>query len=441
MKYLLLILLWGCVFCAHCQSIEPLPQPATTSSYFCPLHYNYTKATINTCPSCGRTLIPKKTGIKDKLISYVLKFSLSSFVQAAYHRLIFPAILQGFILGVFLLIKARFKTSPHFFLACLLLSFSLFNLFFYGVEISILPRKIAPLLFPRFFVFAIGPLLLFYLKSLVLVDFKFTKKELLHFLPIVGIVLPGVILGPFSSNSVQRFLVENVQLIGMGFWLFYLPACWRLANHRKLQKRTWIKALVRSVVLVWACWLGFILIDIILFDFRMANPSYYFVWLLVSFFVYGIGIVGFQHSTVFHLPTTEFIEKTSATKARTLPVDLQPQVDQLTNLMNLKKTFLDAELTLESLANMMGIHPKTLSQVLNVGLQQNFYDFVNAYRIREAKKMLLDRTYSHLNILGIALECGFNSKPTFNRAFRKFVNMSPSEFKATQKSEVKAKSC
>ena len=194
------------------------------------------------------------------------------------------------------------------------------------------------------------------------------------------------------------------------------------------------------MALVWVCWLGFILIDIVLFDFRMANPSYYLVWLLVSFFVYGIGIVGFQYSTVFHLPT-EFIEKTISPKARTLPTGLQPYVDQLTNLMSLEKPFLNADLTLESLANLMDIHPKTLSQVLNTGLQQNFYDFVNTYRIKEAKKMLLDPAYAHLNILGIALESGFNSKPTFNRVFRKFVDMSPSEFKAIQKPAVKVENC
>jgi AraC-like DNA-binding protein len=68
------------------------------------------------------------------------------------------------------------------------------------------------------------------------------------------------------------------------------------------------------------------------------------------------------------------------------------------------------------------------SFVINELYQDNFYNFINKYRIEEAKRLLLSDKYNQLNILGIAYESGFNSKTTFNTTFKKHVGCSPSEF-------------
>ena len=78
---------------------------------------------------------------------------------------------------------------------------------------------------------------------------------------------------------------------------------------------------------------------------------------------------------------------------------------------------------------MLSVPQHHLSQILNEKLNQNFFDFVNNYRIQEAKKLLVSPDGGLLTILAIAEEVGFNSKSAFNNAFKKVTNTTPSEFR------------
>ncbi|MGE5681999.1 MAG: helix-turn-helix domain-containing protein, partial [Bacillota bacterium] len=98
-------------------------------------------------------------------------------------------------------------------------------------------------------------------------------------------------------------------------------------------------------------------------------------------------------------------------------------------LMDKEKPYLDSELSLQKLSSLLEITPHHLSQVLNENLELSFFDFVNSYRIEEAKKLLLSPKSELLTILAIAEESGFNSKSAFNTAFKKFTSLTPSEFK------------
>ena len=97
--------------------------------------------------------------------------------------------------------------------------------------------------------------------------------------------------------------------------------------------------------------------------------------------------------------------------------------------MSEKKPYLENELTLAKLAEMLSVPQHHLSQILNEKLNQNFFDFVNNYRIQEAKKLLVSPDGGLLTILAIAEEVGFNSKSAFNNAFKKVTNTTPSEFR------------
>ena len=92
------------------------------------------------------------------------------------------------------------------------------------------------------------------------------------------------------------------------------------------------------------------------------------------------------------------------------------------------RAFLDPDLTLSELAGQLGVSAHVLSQVINSGFGKNFNDFVNAYRVEEVKKRLQAGEQKQKSLLGIALDCGFNSKATFNRTFKKFTELSPSEY-------------
>ncbi|MBB4118091.1 AraC-like DNA-binding protein [Mesonia hippocampi] len=102
---------------------------------------------------------------------------------------------------------------------------------------------------------------------------------------------------------------------------------------------------------------------------------------------------------------------------------------KLNALMKAKHLYLDNDINLASLAEEMQITSHQLSYVINNGFNQNFYQFINTYRIEKAKELLLDKSSQNLTILGIAYESGFNSKTAFNTTFKKFTNLTPTEFK------------
>ncbi len=105
--------------------------------------------------------------------------------------------------------------------------------------------------------------------------------------------------------------------------------------------------------------------------------------------------------------------------------------NQLNVLMIEEKPYLDSELNLIKLANLVAVTPHQLSYVINTGFQKNFFEFVNKYRVEKAKELLINNENNHLSILGIAFESGFNSKTSFNTTFKKMESQTPSEFKKT----------
>ena len=101
----------------------------------------------------------------------------------------------------------------------------------------------------------------------------------------------------------------------------------------------------------------------------------------------------------------------------------------LQELMQREHPYRNSELTLPQLATMLNITPHNLSQVLSTQFQQNFFDFVNYYRLEEVKQNLSDPQKSHYKILALAFDAGFNSKTSFNTIFKKHTNKTPSQFR------------
>jgi AraC-like DNA-binding protein len=93
-----------------------------------------------------------------------------------------------------------------------------------------------------------------------------------------------------------------------------------------------------------------------------------------------------------------------------------------------EKAYLNPELTLSELASKLDTNTSVLSAVINTGFGKNFNDFVNEYRVEEFKRKAAAPDSKHLTLLAIAFDCGFNSKATFNRAFKKVTDVSPKAF-------------
>jgi ligand-binding sensor domain-containing protein/AraC-like DNA-binding protein len=102
---------------------------------------------------------------------------------------------------------------------------------------------------------------------------------------------------------------------------------------------------------------------------------------------------------------------------------------KLERLMEKDKVFLDAELNLQQLARKVGIHYNYLSRIINEKFGLSYNDYVNGYRIQEARRMLADPEHAEKTILDIAYDTGFYSKSVFNTAFKKITGMTPSQYR------------
>lgn len=192
--------------------------------------------------------------------------------------------------------------------------------------------------------------------------------------------------------------------------------------------------------------------------------SYFILFLLTSFLIFGatqfqlfslknafalvgislggmfvaFGFYGFRQTSIFSNAHSfqilqnrgnQLTQNSIYAKSGLTSDKIQILAENLSKVMETKKPFLNENLNLTLLAELSETTQTQLSQVINQHFQMSFYDFVNQYRVEEAKRMLSSITFDHLTILGIAFECGFKSKSSFNRYFKKYVGVSPSEFK------------
>ncbi len=96
--------------------------------------------------------------------------------------------------------------------------------------------------------------------------------------------------------------------------------------------------------------------------------------------------------------------------------------------MDKQTLFKNPKLSLNDLAAHLDSSSHQISKVINSGFEMNFNDFINHYRIAAVKEMLANQEHKQMTLLAIALECGFNSKTTFNRVFKKHVGITPKQY-------------
>jgi ligand-binding sensor domain-containing protein/AraC-like DNA-binding protein len=168
------------------------------------------------------------------------------------------------------------------------------------------------------------------------------------------------------------------------------------------------------------------------FDFVIYQSFFHtFIFKIICVFVFFI--LCFY---IYYFYKKSSILKSKKRKKLTLnPEKIEEYIDKLLYLLEREKIYRDENLTLKLLASKISIHPQTLSQIINEQMKKNFNDFINSYRLKEAKKRLMNSNESHHSILGIAFDIGFNSKTSFNRVFKKHIKMTPSEFRKKFKKE------
>lgn len=116
----------------------------------------------------------------------------------------------------------------------------------------------------------------------------------------------------------------------------------------------------------------------------------------------------------------------------TLAVENKENNETLSRLkrhMETEAPYLDASLSIYGLSKQLNLPSKELSVLINHNLNQHFFDFVNEYRIKKAMEILEDTSKSNLTILEILYEVGFNSKSSFNTAFKKYTKLTPTQYR------------
>ena len=176
------------------------------------------------------------------------------------------------------------------------------------------------------------------------------------------------------------------------------------------------------------------------------------IWILVIFFrsemlvltgmvlfVFLIGFFGVRQADIFS-PKQIKAEDESEQKKKYPKSGLTEEAsdtlhDALIRLMTADALYKKSDLSINDLSSRLGIHSNYLSQIINQKEKKNFYDFVNTYRIEEFKRLIAMPRNQHLTLLSVAYDCGFNSKSSFNRYFKKATGQTPSEYFSTIKKE------
>lgn len=163
-------------------------------------------------------------------------------------------------------------------------------------------------------------------------------------------------------------------------------------------------------------------------DFSITSGFSGFRFLLTLFFLVILSAV----VSWYILRKKKFPGKVRVKKYKTSTLDqdkAEEIVKKLIHLMEYEKVYRDEKVSLKSLAQELSTSYHQLSQVINEELHKNFFDLINSYRIAEAKKRLVDPKEETRSILAIAYDVGFNTKAAFNRVFKKYTHMTPSQFR------------
>ena len=361
---------------------------------------------------------------------------------------------QGLFLSLVLVFLKRGNRTANRFLAALVFVFSLRL-----VEVVAYWTKYL-LIYPHFFsttvplLYLYGPLLYLYARFLSGEKTTFKVTDLLHGLPYlvhtilytrlyvqssefkIYVLTNFVFSGSTSTEyALEPMLIMNV--FKLPHMLVYIYLTTRVLKHYAYQigdashsfeglKLDWLRKLTIAFGSFWALWFCYTLA-------MMTGVRYYVAldYVVTAAFVliiFGIGLMTLWQPEVFSGLLT-FKRPSKYEKSSLVPTQAEAHVEALLHLMEQDRPYQQQGLKLKDLAHHLSIPPHHLSQTLNDQLGQSFYDFVNSYRVAEAKARLANPADNHLTILSIAYEAGFNNKASFNAVFKKHTGLTPSQFK------------
>ncbi|WP_422105462.1 helix-turn-helix domain-containing protein [Winogradskyella sp.] len=286
------------------------------------------------------------------------------------------------------------------------------------------------------FAFLFGPLILFFIRSILTQKLELKLNMIWHIIPFIFFFIVYII----SDNI---FCEYGYIILFIQLFIYYA-----LALNDLILYRSKAKLFLSNLADVNLNWVVYVLIAFImtsLIDFTSAilaffhldnattraNLNFFSVLINFSYVVYifynllNLPELSFENNDSFHAEKYTASKLTQEMKARIV----QKVEDYFSN----EKPYINPALTINDISQALEIPMRDISQVINESLNKNFYDFTNSYRINEAKAYLTNEAHHKETILEILYKSGFNSKSSFNTAFKKNTGQTPSQYRQSKR--------
>ncbi|MFY7899037.1 MAG: helix-turn-helix domain-containing protein, partial [Chitinophagaceae bacterium] len=321
--------------------------------------------------------------------------------------------------------------------------------------------------------FFMGPMVFFYVQSLLNPSFQFTKKQAIHLLPgclylfysIIVFVTDKWVLKQyfFYSDGIDKDFDLWYQIAGYVSMILYFIASIRYYNaYTKLLQQVvsnadtmlfkWVRNFLVAFLLILLLRIFFFILSIFIDIDYGGNWWGYFVF---SILFYYIAVSGYANriitkhnfitdiitqKTLLLLPANNGVNDIETTYEEIPIIEVNDTVleadidwindwkEKLITAVVVNQLYKNPELSLPDLAKKMHTNASVLSKAINNGFSMSFNDFINYHRVQMVIEMLQQGEHKKQTLLGIAFDCGFNSKATFNRAFKKVTQVSPKEW-------------
>ena len=330
----------------------------------------------------------------------------------------------------------------------------------FGAQFRFIALEFSPNLF---YVFGFGywleaPLLLWYTRSLVYKNYRLKQSDILYLLPFVAYLMYQMFFYYSLDFSAKKQLQEGYDLFVAPHYMNYvtlfreifrvilgLMCLYEIRRYRHHLKRnfsaiekqdlSWLTILVVGFtgLRAWSVLVIALVILSVVYgvktDFElMGLIGNYTTFVLVSLLIF----FSLRHSSVCDGLDESATEATDdGPRGEGDPAE----AERVRHWMAESKPYLTPALTLDRLAQQVSLSPRQLSTLINRQFHCNFFEFINCYRVAEAKILLSDASQSQRTVLDIMYDVGFNSKATFNTLFKKKVGMTPSEYRKSRLSE------
>lgn len=316
-----------------------------------------------------------------------------------------------------------------------------------------------------------GPLLFFYVKSITNVNFRLQKAHWLHFIPGFMYLTWCLVIVVVDKLVVHRYYLMNGEtdpdfegwyrwlqnisilvylVLSIRFYKQYKKYVWFEFSFSDMANLSWLRNFIVAFAVITLLPLLQEALELIPFFDNLDYIGSWYYFFSFALVVYYISINSYnadsiplqklkfqpelllQYQSAGLLPAAQAITEEAdyqvLEEEKVPSVEMESWKQKVTAVMKEQKLYEDAELTLTQLAKKLSTNTSLLSKIINTGFGKNFNDFVNEYRVNAFTEKLRAGEHQTQTLLSLAFDCGFNSKATFNRAFKKQTGMNPKEW-------------